>query len=88
MKATFQIPDELYREVKAETARQGRTMREVTINLFDQWLREGKGRKTATAAVDWRHFRSPLADYVSKDVTDHSMEGIRASIRKNWNESD
>ena len=36
VKATFLIPDELYREVKAETAREGRTLREVTIGLFEQ----------------------------------------------------
>jgi hypothetical protein len=35
MKATFQIPDGLYREVKAETARDGRTLREVVISLFE-----------------------------------------------------
>jgi hypothetical protein len=40
MKATFQIPDALYRELKAETAREGLTMREVTIGLFEQWLRQ------------------------------------------------
>lgn len=88
MKATFQIPDELYREVKAETARDGRTVREVTIHLFERWLRERKSEKVSTAAVDWRNFQSPLARFVPKDVTDHSMEAVRESIQKNWNESD
>ena len=36
MKETFQIPDDLYREVKAETARDGLTVREVAISLFEQ----------------------------------------------------
>jgi hypothetical protein len=40
VKVTFQIPDALYRELKIETAREGLTMREVTISLFEQWLRQ------------------------------------------------
>ena len=87
MKATFQIPDELYREVKAQTAREGRTVREVTIGLFERWLRERRGRESSTPAVDWRNFPSPLAHLVPKDVNDHSMHAIRESIRKNWDES-
>jgi hypothetical protein len=40
IKVTFQIPDGLYRELKLETAREGLTLREVTISLFEQWLRQ------------------------------------------------
>ena len=57
MKATFQIPDELYREVKAQTAREGRTVREVTIGLFERWLRERREQTSPAPAVDWRDFR-------------------------------
>jgi hypothetical protein len=88
VKATFQIPDELYRRVKSETAREGRSVREVTIGLFERWLRERESRNVSTAAVDWRDFKSPLAQFVPKDVTDHSIDAIRTSIQKNWNESD
>ena len=86
MKATFQIPDELYREVKAETAREGRTLRDVTISLFEQWLRERKGRAKPVPAVDWRNFQAPLAHLVPENVNDHSMDGMRENIVKNWNE--
>lgn len=86
MKATFQIPDELYREVKAETAREGRTLREVTISLFEQWLRERKGKVTLPPSVDWRHFKAPLAHLVPGSVSDHSMETMRERIVDNWNE--
>lgn len=41
MKATFQIPDEMYREVKAKSALRGQTVRAVTIMLYDGWLRGG-----------------------------------------------
>ena len=38
MKATIDVPDELYRRVKAKTAIQGRAIREVTIELYQRWL--------------------------------------------------
>jgi hypothetical protein len=38
MKATIEIPDELYRKVKAKSALQGRTVRSVTVELFERWL--------------------------------------------------
>ena len=39
MKATMQIPDEMYREVKAKSALYGRSVRSVTIMLYASWLR-------------------------------------------------
>ncbi len=41
MKATIDIPDDLYRRVKAKSALEGRAVREVTIELYRQWLAEG-----------------------------------------------
>jgi hypothetical protein len=38
MKATIEIPDELYRKVKARSALLGRTVREVTTELYQRWL--------------------------------------------------
>lgn len=40
MKATIEIPDDLYRRVKAKSALQGRPIREVTIDLYQAWLAE------------------------------------------------
>jgi hypothetical protein len=40
MKATINIPDELYRQVKARSALEGRTVREVTTELYRRWLEE------------------------------------------------
>ena len=34
MKVTIDVPDELYRRVKAKAALQGRTIREVTAELY------------------------------------------------------
>lgn len=41
MKATIDVPDDLYRRVKARTALEGRTVREVTTELYRRWLEEG-----------------------------------------------
>lgn len=40
MKATIEIPDELYRRVKAKSALEGRTVREVTTELYRTWVDE------------------------------------------------
>ena len=86
MKATFQIPDALYRELKAETAREGLTMREVTIGLFEQWLRQKKQIAPVAPTVDWLNFPAPLAHLVSEEPADHDTTALRKSITEHWNE--
>jgi|tagenome__1003787_1003787.scaffolds.fasta_scaffold18514922_2 hypothetical protein len=48
MKATIDVPDALYRRVKARAAMDGRAIREVTIELYEAWL--GDQKTAATAA--------------------------------------
>jgi hypothetical protein len=38
MKATIDIPDDLYRKVKAKSALEGRPVRAVAVELFQRWL--------------------------------------------------
>lgn len=38
MKATIEIPDDLYRQVKAKSAFEGRTVRELTEALFRRYV--------------------------------------------------
>ncbi|MDR5675324.1 MAG: hypothetical protein QN213_06905 [Armatimonadota bacterium] len=40
MKTTIDIPDELYRKVKARTALLGRPVRKVLVELLERWLAE------------------------------------------------
>ena len=47
MKATIEVPDELYRRVKAKTALQGRAIREVTIELYQRWLEQDESESAA-----------------------------------------
>jgi len=42
VKATINIPDELYRKVKAKSALQGRPIRAVAEELFRRWLEEDR----------------------------------------------
>jgi predicted transcriptional regulator len=53
MKATIEIPDELYRRVKAKSAMQGRTIREVTIQLYQHWLAEDQAGRTTATPDQW-----------------------------------
>lgn len=46
MKATIDIPDDLYRQVKSEAAVRGLTIREVTARLYRRWLSEDEDAGT------------------------------------------
>ncbi len=53
MKATIDIPDDLYRQIKAEAALRGLTVREVTTRLYRRWLREGEDEPPGEAPAVW-----------------------------------
>jgi hypothetical protein len=87
MKATVEVPDELYRKVKAKSALQGRRVREVAVELFRGWIGEARfppaakqpplsGRKSAPP---W--FGS-LRKYAKNAKGRHDMESIRRSIAR------
>lgn len=53
MKATIDIPDDLYRRVKARSAMLGRTVREVSIELYQRWLGEVPAEAAGASAAEW-----------------------------------
>ncbi|MGH7658555.1 MAG: hypothetical protein ACREL6_10015 [Gemmatimonadales bacterium] len=53
MKVTINTPDELYRRVKAKSALLGRTVREVTIELYQRWLVEGPTTAPPQSSDQW-----------------------------------
>ena len=64
MKATIDIPDDLYRRVKAKTAEEGRRIRDVTADLVQQWLDGGNAAPAShdvprVTADQLSHFRDP-----------------------------
>lgn len=70
MKTTLEIPDGLYRRVKAEAALRGLTVREVTTELYRRWLREGQQRDEQETPTDW------LSSWLS--AADEALEGAPA----------
>ena len=82
MKATIDFDDTLYRRLKIEAARRGRTVRELVSEGVRYVLDGDPSNHTATdmaVATDVPAFFGVLGDYAAK-VDDHSLEAIRASV--------
>lgn len=92
MKATIEIPDELYRQVKAKGALEGQTLEEVAIELFrryvgfDQGSERGHGHQDpqgeqqidGESEPKWYGVLRSSAQRVERD----DMEAVRASIAR------
>ena len=52
MKTSLEIPDALYRRVKARSALEGKSVRDVTIGLFEGWLAEARLDTGSVEAAD------------------------------------
>lgn len=59
MKATLDIPDDLYRRVKAKAAMEGLAIREVTTTLYRSWLGEAPQPEAELSVEAW------LADWTA-----------------------
>lgn len=92
MKATIEVPDELYRQVKAKSALEGRAVREVAIELFRGYVGEGSGPRPAQpsaveeagrifAGREIPRWFGALEKY-ARQVERHDMEAIRESIAR------
>jgi hypothetical protein len=68
MKATIEIPEELYRRVKAKSALQGRAIREVTVELYQRWLAEEPTTSAAVSPEQWLEEWFGLADELMQDT--------------------
>lgn len=86
MKATLDIPDDLYRRVKARSALEGRPLRTVAMELFQKWLDASElslppGKTRADKA------RAPWLEITRKHVQPgmrHDPEAIREAIATGW----
>ena len=70
MKATIDVPDDLYRRVKAKAALGGRAVREVTMELYRRWLAEEPGSDDQTDALDWLDEWIRLGEATLRDAPD------------------
>jgi len=82
MKATIDIPNDLYRRVKAKSALEARTIREVTVSLYRGWIEDASATIVEKPPVT--HYAPPLwfaaAKIYAKRLKKHDMASIRHSI--------
>jgi hypothetical protein len=87
MKATIDIPDELYRKVKAKSALEGRPVRDVTVQLFRKWVDETGVESPSRKRTRGNDKNKPswfgtLRAYAKNARGRHDMESIRESIAR------
>ncbi len=84
MKATIEVPDQLYRRVKAKSALEGRPIRAIVTELLADWL---EGRRPLPSPSDEEpeireghpSWFGSLRKYARPDMS-HDMDTIRGSI--------
>lgn len=86
MKSTLDIPDELYRRVKARSAMEGRPIRSVAVELFQQWL-DGpveklspKPEEASDKKYPWLAITRPFV----RPGMSHDLDEMRAAIARGW----
>ena len=84
MKATIDFDEQLYRRLKVEAARRGRTVRELVADgvrhVLDTPERSGPDAGSAASASAWRPAWFGALERQARAVDDHSMTAVRASI--------
>lgn len=101
MKTTIDIPDELYRRVKARSARERRPVRAVTVQLLQEWLDsapEPQDEPAATppavepqiqfteAQLDAMPWLRITRKYVRPGMS-HDLDEMREAIARGWGAS-
>ncbi len=94
MKTTIELPDALYRRVKARSALEGKTVREVATSLFQQWAdgtlprgveqpAEDTPSHGETAASEWLQRFQAIGNELSEQRPDGSaVEQLYADRRR------
>ena len=85
MKATIEFDDALYRRLKIEAARRGRTVRDLVADGVRQLLDTPALPGTADdrgSAEEWRPAWFGSLERYGDAITDHSMKAVRQSIAR------
>jgi hypothetical protein len=86
MKATIDIPDDLYRTVKARSAIEGRSLKSVVVQLFESWVRSETPPSPAPPDPTPEEVRSfpwlAISRRYQTAGLNHDMDEIRASIAR------
>lgn len=87
MKATIDFDDQLYRRLKVEAARRGRTVRELVADGVRRVLDAPESPAAAEAPpAAWRPTWLGALERQARAVDDHSMDAVRASIARSRSE--
>lgn len=89
MKAAFDIPDNVYRSVKARGAIEGRPLRSIAVELFQNWLQAPTSpplaaKNDATPEKLTKYPWLAISKRFVKPEVSHDMENIRESIARGW----
>jgi hypothetical protein len=90
MKATLNIPDDLYKRVKARSALEGKPIRSVAIELFQRWIQapsdiEDKTESASLSAEDYKKYPwlNLARKYINGKQSSEFAE-IKKSIAMGW----
>ncbi len=87
MKATLDIPSDLYRRVKAKSAMEGRPIRAVAIQLFQRWLEGADSPEekeqdqlplSTIQKAPWLAITRPFVE----GKRDHDLDAVRQSAHR------
>jgi hypothetical protein len=86
MKATLDIPDDLYRRVKARSALEGRPLRSVAVELLQSWLDDPASVPVPAEPVASEDNAPWLAitRRALRPGQSHDLESIRGSVAAAW----
>ena len=90
MKATLDIPDDLYKRVKVRSALEGKPIRSVAIELFQRWIQtpsdvDDKKESVSLSAEDYEKY--PWLEFSRKYINGNQSSEfaeIRKSIAMGW----
>ena len=86
MKATIDFDDVLYRRLKMEAARRGRTVRELVAEgvryVLDAPVATSPTSASESSAEEWRPGWFGTLSKYGNEIDDHGMESVRASVAR------
>jgi hypothetical protein len=94
MKATFDLPDDLYRLAKARSAMEGRPLRSVVVELFQNWLSSHHAppapQKPVSEHPPTRFDNAPWAKIVRpylRPGMSHDPREINKAVSRGWGQA-
>lgn len=77
----MEIPDELYRRVKAKSALEGRAIREITVELYQHWLAQEPAIESTSSPEQWLADWFKLADEIRESPSGVTAQASREKDR-------